>query len=492
MGWFDWFRPRPKPPTPTPPAEQKLKIVVEVKSDAGARIEGVTIAGTLSSETGGVAWSHAGTPISYYQLQFELPVHAGYGNRGHLTVKVEPGYSPYDEEVTFAANMIAMVRPAKPAIVTRSGDVVATGNAWSDAGGPWYPAASTMLWAVGGWKRGDIARVEQWWDWFREHKFDTFRGLCQTNWSGEDFDVTNDPNLLADVIDAAYERGLRMKPTLIGGGCKDPIRLAETVRDVIAGRRHKVLFAEMVNENNVDRATAIQMARIVQQSGVLVSVGFGNQGNTFVKEANDEAGASVDVLHTERTLPDLARQVRQCWDFHVFPRLADCGEPPGPASSGQEMTDPYGIASLRLGSIVCGAGSVCLHTGTGVFGRAHTTNDGRFHRQDNIWEVPNIDAMTTAFMNAVSRLPLGVDNWTSFNVGFPVDVPAGNVNKIYGARWGQAFVEIVIGANGAVTLVGNGVHFNVWNIATGAQVGTSDSNYRSTVNGLFAYLVTAR
>jgi len=77
------------------------------------------------------------------------------------------------------------------------------------------------------------------------------------------------------------------------------------------------------------------------------------------------------------------------------------------------MSDPLLLAMTRALGICCGGASYVLHVAQGVTGTA----DPNHGRPENMWEVPNIDAMMAAVRGIDALLPAGVENWKVVNNG---------------------------------------------------------------------------
>lgn len=382
----------------------------------------------------------------------------------------------------------------KPKIEMPVGVVQLAGRAWLQGGQPYYPLASTLLHEAGSAKREGLGRMRQNVQFIKNEGGDVVRILGQVNWPGEEIDE-NDTNILAQCIDMNYEEGLRTKLTCVGGGVRDPLGFATRVRElVLDNRRHKMLMLEAVNEQNASKEIAEAMARILMGAGVPVATGLGNMGLDTIKASRGAAGSNVDVIHLERTLGSpgepggiYARQARQGWDFRYTEAAADNGEPAGVGSSVEQCDDPFILAMGRAVSIICGAGSYCVHTGSGVFGRTYMGPKGM--RYANLWEVPNLHAIFKAVKTAGDILPRGIENWEKYNTNLPVEIASGDCNKIYGCKMGSNFVQAIIGASPTTIGLRNtrGVHYDVFNPATGEIV--KSSNGTCVVSGLWGYVL---
>lgn len=476
------------PPLSSPPKPKPNEMHVVVKDINGKAREKIVGSLTVVSSKAKID----GYPLSYYMLSFDgyIP----WGTEVMLLISAD-GCKETPYATTFQPNFNVNLPLAQaPA---RQGQVSSLGRCFADAGGIFNPLGATLFWAVGGYHRGDIARAREHFKFLREEgKQDYVRILAEVNWEGEEIDPNwpDYPATLAAVVDAAYDDfGMRSHVTIIGGTTNGRARwIAARVRAVLAARTAKVIFVESVNEGNASQDDAIQIAQEFAGSGILVGVGLGDQGRETINACSRAAGAPVKFVHTERSLGDKhepggedARPVRQPWNFEAMSGPCVNGEPPGPASSVAELTDPFKLATMRALSIVCGAAAFCFHAGALVFGRKHISNNGKL-REANIWEVPNIKAMLVAVRNADLRLPVDVANWEKFNKDQPVQTLDRQCNKHYGAKSGNRFVSIAFGCDDPIDLIKKvPVDFEVFNIATGESLGKNITK----ASGLWAYLI---
>jgi len=109
-----------------------------------------------------------------------------------------------------------------------------------------------------------------------------------------------------------------------------------------------------------------------------------------------------------------------------------------------------------IGCVLCGVGAYVLHNSNCIFGRPHD-NPGGGHRNANVWEIDNADAIYDGVAHVDSLIPDGAENWTNANDGWtppnpvhPLPVPTEQfweigrgdhgVNKNYAAVNGPQFV----------------------------------------------------
>jgi hypothetical protein len=380
--------------------------------------------------------------------------------------------------------------PAEPTVFS--------GRSWMRGSTPVYPWYFTLFWALGGWMRGDRARVEQHFKWISETGAAGYRMLAQVNWSGEEIDPDKAgyEAALGEMIDVAWDQyNLAAKLTLIGGGARSPGDLATKVRNVVLSRKHKVLFIEGVNELNAAPEDAYTMLDILRDLNIPMAVGFGNAGIDQIKAYSDHAQATIACFHTERGGGD-DRVLRQIWDLKEFaPRPADDGEGSGPgASSEGECHDAVILAAKRAGGVTGGgSGAFCLHTGAGVYGRARAASAGREACPANIWETQYIEEIATRVSRACEPLGPAIENWQRYNTNMPVKVVEGPYEKHYGGRANGKFAQIVTACRNddgtpapKIVMTGH-APYKVW--APGGDVLAESNGGDVTVGGYVAYVV---
>lgn len=493
----DILRPRPKPPTPPRPIEPLSMVVVVYAQDTSGPISGALISGEMGRPT----WTVVGIPLSFYQLRFTAPPGVSYGQPVSLHITAT-GYADLQVEIPFAPDAnVLMQRPEPVRPPARTGLVSLVGRAWMDDGGLYYPLGDTLLYALGHWHRGQRDLVHENLDYIASHGHDYVRILGQVNWSGQEIDPTwpDYEAELGQLIDAIYDHGLRTKLTLVGGGAGDVRAAAAKVSRVVSLRREKIQILEAVNEQNGSAGDAILIAQAWRGLGVPVSIGRGNTGVSDIRADGDLAGASVDILHTERGLGSSeeaggihARQVRQAIDFRSFTRACENGEPPGPASSVATLDDPEQMAAFRIASILWGAGAFCLHTGHGVYGRNYASSAG--YRFARLADSHRSAELMQAVRTADAHLPLGIENWTPSNKDQPIQTREGECNKHYWAHRGKDFVSLPLGCvpPGEVHLTAQqAASVSVYRVDTGETLAQRDMGVGDslTLRGRWAYLI---
>lgn len=431
------------------------------------------------------------------RLKFVLPTSAVDGWQVHITAETE------HQAQTFDVPLAPDIDVALPPLVrARRGVVRLAGRSWEDADGSYYPLGTTLFWALGGWLRGDSDRVKRHAEWIKAQGADYVRILGQVDWSGEQIDPHHPQyeHALAAVIDAMADAGLRTQITLIGGGCEDPLGLAQKVLGVTRDRRDKIQMLEAVNEGNASEDEAVSVAMLLRAGGVPFGVGLGDQGIETINRVDDMVGSTLSYFHQERGEDDTGtRQVRQVYDAKEFRLPPVWNEPPGPAGSVRELTDPMKLAAMRAGAIIMGAEAYCLHFGAGVFGRRHVSNNGLL-REANLWEVPNAAAIFAAVRAADRRLPDRIGGWTKFNDGWAPPLPTapvtcGGAFKHYGARSAGAFASLAFGCHGPVTFKAReAVHLSIVNPMTGEVLGEHELHVGQSVSEstLWAYVLVGQ
>lgn len=374
-------------------------------------------------------------------------------------------------------------------------DVRLSGRTWSDLTGRFFPLGETMMYGVEHVSRGRIDQIVQNYKYLKENGVDFVRTAGQLDWVGQELDPfrLEYPTWLAQTLELAYAHGLLTHLFAIGGKCQDPVAAARIMMSVIMnGRRHMVILGEATNEDKaLSQQEAIDVARVLAPLGTFC-IGMGNtdiQNNII--PGDQAVSAPISTLHSERTPPE-ARMVRQCWDFHLFhPRAGLSGEPPGTGSSVGQMNDPFSHASLRAGEIICGATMHVHHCGSGVTGNDEPNPYGQ--RFALLSQSPQHTEQLRALVNAVKQLPSDIGDWsTRFNNNQPVDIPAGNVEKLYGGTDGNRFAEIAIDAAGPVTFRARwACHLRIVNPAEDVLLFDGDltTGQTTTVNGLQHYVL---
>lgn len=372
--------------------------------------------------------------------------------------------------------MYVTAAPTSANTATRKGVVTADYKVLKDDTGIFHPLGITLFWALFGWKY-ERDRIIDHLKWIAGYGFDYLRILGEVDWD----DRTIDPNwpdytqVLTEFVDTAYDRyGLRSEITIIGGqefgddGARRyvPTDLARTVANALKSRAHKVMLYEMANEaengsggyaEKVSVDSMIDMAEIVVSltpNGVALSRVVDGD---VMKAATESAGAEDFTIHPRRSDHDSGwSHVRQGYDFKDYPGPTWNNEPQGPQSSVHSLDDPLLLTCARLLGIMCGGAGYVLHVGQGVTGQADPEHD----RPENMWEVPNIDAIMRAVRGCDLLMPEGVENWKCVNNArddHPLPLPthegfwedsadrAPAVNKNYAAVTGDRFVLMLTG-----------------------------------------------
>lgn len=360
---------------------------------------------------------------------------------------------------------------------TRLGLVRASGRMFTDDTGLFRPFGATLFWALRGWKY-ERDRVKQNLDWLDDHGVNYVRILSQVGWPGNEIDPVWPDYVaqLADFLDTAYNTfGMRTEITCVGGGGNfSPLDLVRKVVAAVKGREHTVMHLEIANEyfatfNNVDAMR--DMATILhQQLPNLLAPSSPGGGNEIELSALMATGPyTMATVHKQRQEGDRDwRFVRQNWDYKDKPWPVSNNEPKGPLSSVSPCSDPLRLAMDRAVGIMCGVGAYVLHNGNGIYG-VPNDNAGGGHRNANVWELDNVDAIYDAVAHVDSLIPTGVENWSNANDGWmapnpvhPLPVPVEQfweigrgdhgVNKNYAAVNGSTFVCMPCGVLNYVEL----------------------------------------
>ena len=349
----------------------------------------------------------------------------------------------------------------------RLGLVRAVGRAAQDDSGLFHPLGLTFFWALYGWKF-ERERILEHLEWMKQYQFDYLRILGEVNWSGrsiEPFGWPNYQHILAEFVDFAYDNyGLRTQLTMVGGKYqKDHETL---VAPVVQSRPNKFMHLETANEygrlDKISKDDLIRVSRYLSDyTPNLVALSTIDANQTFASMIEDtkEAGADMFTLHTRRSDHDAYwSAVRQGYDFKNFPYISSNNEPQGPQSSVEELSNPMQLTMARATSIVCNGAFYVLHVAQGVTGKA----EPKYNRPENMWDVPNIDAIMRHVRYLDTCLPEGIENWKCVNNGrsdhpLPLDDrlgygfwegnSKGAVNKNYACVNGHRFVEVLLGVN---------------------------------------------
>jgi hypothetical protein len=304
-------------------------------------------------------------------------------------------------------------------------------------------------------------------DWLKQFNYDYLRILCEVDWEGRSIDP-NWPDyqqILSEYVDFAYDQyGLRSELTLVGGHYDSKYNLESKVAEAMLGRENKVAHYEVCNEwERLDKIPANEMVRmgkfLKSNTPNLVSLSTPSDDYDAIIELTKQAGANMYTPHLRRSDHDVKwSHVRQGYDMKNFPAIASNNEPQGPQSSVDTLDNPMQLAMARATGIVCAGSFYVLHVGQGVTGEA----DPNHGRPQNMWEVPNIDAIMHHVRAIDYLLPHDITNWKVVNNSrddHPMPLPpeigkgfwegdsAGSVNKNFAAISGNRFVEVLLGVN---------------------------------------------
>lgn len=313
--------------------------------------------------------------------------------------------------------------PDSPA--ARHGIVRAEGRVFADDTGRFRPFGGTLMWALYGWKH-EQQRVKDNLAWLASRGVQYVRILGQVGWPIGAIDPAwpDYVSLLSNFLDTAYNIfGLRTEITCVGGGGTfSPTDLANRVVAAVKGREHTVMHLEVANEYfaTFNNETEIRrMADILRQLPHLLAPSSPGGGNEVELRRLMQTGPyTMATVHKQRNDGDHDwRFVRQNWDYKDMPWPVSNNEPKGPFSSVSHSEDPLRLAMDRAVGILCGVGAYVLHNANGVFGRPNDHPSGG-HRNANVWELDNADAIYDAVAHVDSLIPDGVENWTNANDGW--------------------------------------------------------------------------
>lgn len=423
----------PKPPKPEPPAPGDIVINCTVTGT-------VTAPPKIVVEVTNHEFVAQPDPLAAGRWVFTIPgVEPPNGYWYHVGLRSFRAVDPLPRSGSHEGPRLDYARQPPP---KRVGLVSLAGRAWLLDGVPWYPLVSSLLWGLGGAMKGgaERERVGRNAQWMAARGVDATRAIYEVEWTKQPYGglIRGSSSALADYLDWQWEDfGLRTKITAQAGAPSSRIGvIGDEILRAVESRKHTVLMLESTNEMYAAHTDAIALAKILMQSGLPTSVGWGtaglakrDDGLPNVREIGDEAGTSVDTIHLERT-PPTGRRDRQCYDFSKLRRASDNGEFAGPGSSVASEESAFHMAVQRIGGILMGAGNYCIHTGDMVYGIGYQGPTGP--RYANAWERPGIEAIYAAVRNVDNVIDhTGVENWTHTNNPIPVEVSSGQVDKQY-------------------------------------------------------------
>lgn len=366
-----------------------------------------------------------------------------------------------------------IIAPEPPHAVRRAGLVKADGRSYFDATGHFYPLGATLFWAARGWKF-ERDRLKANLAWLAGHHVDYVRVLCEVGWAGNEIDPNwpDYPQVMGELIDCCYDDyGLRVEPTLIGGGTgHDPYDVVAKLLTVGASRSEKILHWEAVNEyfdNLPDVGVVREMARRLKAGSPNLVAPSSPEGadNDLERQLVDGVGTMLTAHYprgdgSEGEGPWHA--VSQPWGGATIDLPWSHNEPRGPASSVASESDPLRLVMARVVGILCGVGAYVLHNGAGVTGQVDTARG----RTANLSEMPNIDAIMTAVRGVDILLPVGLESWPKTTQHGPeavgeqpltadaiyTDGADHGVYRNYGALGGGQFVQLPVSVKHHVDL----------------------------------------
>jgi hypothetical protein len=239
---------------------------------------------------------------------------------------------------------------------------------------------------------------------------------------------------MGELIDCAYDdHGLRVEPTLYGGGPWDVRDIARKMGIVAQGREHKILHWEVSNEaseNGPDLGAMWDAAAILRATTPnLIALSAPGDAAPLTAQRNLSHHANFLTVHLDRTWSDGGwRTTRQGWDFAQTSMPGSSNEPAGPGSSVAQEWNPLHLTMMRATSILCGAACYVLHNGAGIYGTA----DPARRRTANLWEMPGIDTIMAAVRGIDVLLPQDLENFRPANDGW---YPPNAQHPIHVTEW---------------------------------------------------------
>jgi hypothetical protein len=144
-----------------------------------------------------------------------------------------------------------VITPPPGGGTVRAGLVRADGKRhFQDDHGRFWPLGETLFWAMHGWKY-ERDRLKQNIDYVAKYDFDYLRILAQVGWAGNEISESwsDHVQILDELLDYAWGKGLRLQITCIGGGGNfNPDQVVTNVITAAAGHAQAVHSVEVANE----------------------------------------------------------------------------------------------------------------------------------------------------------------------------------------------------------------------------------------------------
>jgi hypothetical protein len=366
-------------------------------------------------------------------------------------------------------------------VASRTGRVRVVGHSLADDEGPFLGLGASYFSAL--WRcRNDRPRLEEDLSFLSRQGFNYYRMLSMVGWnpawngleiapvsftSRQGKQVQAWPDYwtqLRTLVDLAYDRyGLRTQITVFADAQLMPDRrdriehLRKLLKEVVAGREHKVMLLEVANEawqNGFPGEQGVADLReftkyLTERTEIPVAI-TSNHEDSFEKVYT---GSTADIatwhLSRDRRTDDGWKPVYDAWDYGDRPGLppVSSNEPIGPGSSVNTEREPVRLVMAAAFAYAAKLPMYVFHSGAGVFGKT------RFQ------DTPGVDR----FQAMLRLLPPDLPNWTRNDgkeEGAPLTAFAGGPPtrswpevkpardgcvRNTGARRGGQFVSVPIG-----------------------------------------------
>lgn len=325
--------------------------------------------------------------------------------------------------------------PTPPDVTLPTGLVRLTGGAFHDDRGPFNPIGNSFFPAAWAWRHDRdrfLQNVE-----FLAPYVDYHRIWGQVG-GGPWVDRTVNPDwpdyerVMADTIDALYQRGNRSQITILAGagsvGAETPqrrFRLLDQTLAYSSRREYAIMKYEIANESvGLDAPELRDLARyLAERTSIPVSITSIPQADMSVyREMRDVV--EVATAHYDRDISKADgydRPTRQPWGYpdeyyapsDNAPRQAVDNEGIGPYSSVAEDRDPLRNVTRRVVAWIAGNPASLYHCGPGIyFGGMGAARSGS---PANFMEVPGIQDTLRGFKVLRDLVPQGISGWQRSN-----------------------------------------------------------------------------
>ncbi len=404
--------------------------------------------------------------------------------------------------------------------VKRSGRVKLDGHGLGDDGSPFLGFGVSYFTAL--WRfRNDRKRLESDLEFLSTQGFNYYRMLSMVGWfaawdgleiapvsftsrSGKRVDAWPDYwQQLAGLVDLAYDRyGMRTQITIFADAQLMPTKpariehMGKLLKDVVAGREHKIILLEVANEawqNGFPGDRGVAELRelagyLGKRTEVLIAITSNHEGSFQKTYARSAADIATWHFSRDKRPDDGWMPVYDCWKYGDMPGMppASSNEPIGPGSSVAAELEPIRLVSAAAFAYIAKLPMYVFHCEAGVFGKQ------RFE------ETPAINA----YGPLLRLLPGDMANWqrndgkeaaapfTSFAAGKPdrywpevKSSPDGCVRNI-GSRKGDQFICLPIGirAGGLKLAARHAMRFSVYDPLTGKGILTATKKHGEEID----------